>query len=163
MDSFEIGIYIVISIIWLIVQNSRKKKQKAAAEKRASQAEYETVEESPVETPQAEKSLIDEILKEIKQEREQEKYTEDVNRPVPVYEESKPENTIDYNQVLKDMEKKDLSSKESRFSEYELDVNKDPYEISEDADNPYANMLFDEEDGPQKAIILSEIINRKHF
>jgi hypothetical protein len=163
MDSFEIVIYIVISIIWLIVQNSRKKKQKAAAEKRESQTEYETVEESPIEGPKAEKSLIDEILREIKQDREEERYSDEVSRPVPVYEETKSKNTIDYNKALREIEKKKLSSQESRFDEYTLDVNRDPYEIAEDGDNPYANMFFEEEDGPQKAIILSEILNRKYF
>ena len=151
---YEIIIYIVISILWLIIQGARKKKQKKANERRTS-ADIPEVNEAP------KRSMIDEILEEIREERDSEVPPPPKEYKTPSFQPSSNK-TIDYNEVLKDLENKRFESDEERFEGYEVEDD-DPYDIEEEGENEYAKMLFEEEDGPRKAVILSEILNRKHF
>lgn len=151
---YEIIIYIVISILWLIIQSSRKKKQKQAREKSTS-VDRPEVNEAP------KRSMIDEILEEIREERDSEVTPPPKEYKSPSFQPS-TNKTIDYNEVLRDLENKRFERDEERFDVYEVEDD-DPYDIEEEPENEYANMLFEEEDGPRKAVILSEILKRRHF
>jgi hypothetical protein len=169
MDAFEILVYVIITIIWIVVQNSRRKKLKQQQE--AKKAYREQAEQNgPRRDQPSSRSVIDEILEEIRQERE----TEDVETysPPPVQSSPEPvirgestleEKTAEYDKMLADIERRKRNQDSSRFDAYKTKEDKWATKDEEEEENEYASLIFEDPDSPRKAIILSEILNRRHF
>ena len=172
MDAVEIILYVVIMIIWVIVQNARKKKVKRQqeAQRRQMQSQDDSIEmETPPKSPDPqEKSLIDEIIRELKSEEtdiEVESPAQDrtpemtQNFEPKTYEDREVKN---YEKELKEIKDRKKRRDSERFESYKIGSEKLQID-EEEEENEYASLLFEDPDSPRKAIILSEILNRKHF
>ncbi len=163
MDNFQVILYVVIMIIWVIVQNARKKKLKQQKE---AQKNFQGEDEfGETKIPES-RSIIDEILKEIREEKGQyEEDYDDLPKPekpktfVKTYETEA--RSLEYPNSIKLLEERQrLADKKGiRFDSYKIGKP----ETDEEEENEYANLIFEDPDSPRKAIILSEILNRKHF
>lgn len=164
MDNFEVIIYIVISIIWFIVQSARKKKNKKGAAPKTA-VPQQRADRGRSSSPQ-QKSIMDEILQEIREEREKEKASERTRsyepEPVKSYEDNLDNNksSVYYDRMLQDWEKERGIKVEGRFEDYKIGQEEDE---EEEYENDYANLIFEDPDSARNAIVLSEILNRKHF
>ncbi|QNL20998.1 hypothetical protein HZR84_03260 [Hyphobacterium sp. CCMP332] len=168
MDAVEIILYVVIMIIWVIIQNSRKKKLKAQkeAQKNASEAQMEQYEEVLDEPKTNDRSLIDEIIRELKNEdelvedrpEEQFGYNPEVKKD---FSQKVNKTLSEYDKRLSEIQSKKKEKEIERFEHYKIEKRNEIEE--EETENEYASLIFEDPDSPRKAIILSEILNRKHF
>lgn len=169
MDAVEIILYVIIMIIWVIVQNARKKKlkQQQQARQEAESEDFQTDRGPQRERPN-QRSLIDEIIRELREENEKEDEAFEIE-PEPYQQRENipqiPKETVkpvrNYDKELKELKSKAKSRDHERFEHYKIP--KKPTVSEEEEENEYASLLFEDPDSPRKAIILSEILNRKHF
>ena len=123
--------------------------------------------EEVVDEPQTnDRSLIDEIIRELKSEdelveerpEEQFGYKPDVKKDFS----KKVNKTLsEYDKRLSEIQSKKKEKETERFEHYKIEKRNEIEE--EETENEYASLIFEDPDSPKKAIILSEILNRKHF
>lgn len=176
MDAIEIILYVVVMIVWVIIQNARKKKVKAQqeaqreAQERASEGNYEQMDreldyETESRSPK-DRSLIDEIIKEIRNEDPVEVTEPEIEKeynpsPVKDYSQIETTSTRDYEKQLAELKSQKRGQDSTRFDQSIIELKEDDEE--DEYDNDYTSLIFEDEDSPRKAVILSEILNRKHF
>ncbi len=169
MDAVEIILYVVIMIIWVVVQNARKKKikEQQEAQRKASQDNYDQFDEEIEEPSPTKRSIVEEIIEELRSERQLEE-VEPEHEYAPTIKRDFSEKAIspdkDYEKRLAELKTKKKSKDTARFDSYKIDKKADENDDEHDYDdNEYASLIFEDSDSPKKAIILSEILNRRHF
>jgi len=157
---FENFFYVILAVIYILsrVLKARKRQPK------------ETYQEPETDTPKKPVSFED-LLKGFGVDQE-----EDENEPEPVVEEEQEENQGQYEPQYSDEESKSIFEKSIKEAEKVTDYSqteesKDliskkfkPYQKEEDSDD-FAEKIKDmlrSDEGSKKAIILSEILNRKY-
>ncbi len=156
MDNFEIIIYILISLGWFLLQSRKKKKVKRApqpVEDQVDETNFPTIEEQE-EMLEPERTLLRELLGVPAEEKKIKEVVEE--EPFFPAEEDK-----EGYERLKEEVKENKKKKEKRFDPYK--IGSETAKDGDEAGHPIREWLFEDEDGPQKAIILSEVLKRKHF
>ncbi len=160
MDNIEIIIYILISIGWFLLQSRRKKMQKKAIPRsnKPETEDFPTMEEQE-EMLEPERTLLKELLG-VPVEKNPKPEDMPVDQPAQEMFFPHEEDKEDFEKLTKKV-KENQEKDQKRFEAYELKPK--TAVVDAETDHPVKDWLFEDPDGPAKAVILSEILKRKEF
>ncbi len=158
MDNIEIVLYLLLSLGWFLLQSRKKKKQKKnppqPIDVKNTPDDLPSFEEQQ-EMLEPERSLLRELLG---KEEISEATSEEPIKPSEYqdYHHSFEEESLEN---LKERVRKRKEDKPQRFEPYTIGKG---LEVQEEEAHPIKQWLLEDDEGPKKAIILSEVLRRKY-